>query len=208
MVITLQSQFQARHPRRVAAAALAGSALLLAVAFASPPWRPEPYALGYGETVPELVTIPDEIPALPALAPEPVRPSFLPQFTLLPEDQRGADPDDLFLRSTRDRPAPPLRISAGGFAAARETAPVPVFRVEPRYPELLREAGLEGVVHLTLTVGESGDVIAVRVVGPDAPAALVEAAVAAAWRWRFTPARQGVKPVRAVTSLSFAFRIR
>jgi TonB family protein len=137
-----------------------------------------------------------------------VRPSFLPQFTLVPEDQPGADPDDLFRDLARDIPPPAVGVGSGAFAAARETAPVPVLRVEPRYPELLREAGLEGVVHLALTVGESGEVIAVRVIGPDAPAALVEAAVAAAWRWRFTPARQGVKPVRAVTSLSFAFRIR
>ena len=208
MVITLQARIQSQHRRRVAATALAGSALLLLAALLSPPWRPAPYVPDYDEAVPELVTIPDEIPPLPALLPEPVRPAFLPQFTLVAEDETGDDPDALFPGVEDGLPMPPIAIHAGKFAAARETPPTPILRVDPAYPELLREAGLEGTVWLSVVVGATGDVIAVRALNPDAPAALVEAAVAAAWRWRFRPARQGVKPVRAVTTLGFTFRIR
>ena len=57
-------------------------------------------------------------------------------------------------------------------------------RVEPEYPDLARRMGIFGVVKLALIVDCVGRVVRVYTLSGDS--ILADAAVAAAWRWRYT----------------------
>jgi TonB family protein len=73
-------------------------------------------------------------------------------------------------------------------------APVLVTRVDPRYPEFARKAGLSGNVQLRLLVDVDGRISRVEVVS-GAPGGMTEAATEAVRRWVYEPARMGGKPV-------------
>jgi TonB family protein len=77
--------------------------------------------------------------------------------------------------------------------------------VEPSYPEAAQAAGIEGTVHLQLTVTETGAVADVSVVG--GPDALVDAAVAAVRQYRFEPARLGNEPVAVRVDYRMTFAL-
>jgi len=72
--------------------------------------------------------------------------------------------------------------------------PVLVTRVDPRYPEFARKAGLSGEVQLKVLVDVDGRVSRVEVVA-GAPGGMTEAATEAVRRWGYRPARVGGKPV-------------
>lgn len=73
-------------------------------------------------------------------------------------------------------------------------APVLVTRVDPRYPEFARKAGLSGDVQLRLLVDVDGRISRVEVVA-GAPGGMTEAATEAVRRWVYEPARVGGQPV-------------
>ena len=74
-----------------------------------------------------------------------------------------------------------------------DEAPAVVSRVIPAYPDLAREAGVDGVVRLRVLVGLDGRVKDVHV--DSGSPLLQEAAVAAARQWVFTPALSSKHPV-------------
>jgi TonB family protein len=84
--------------------------------------------------------------------------------------------------------------------------PVLVMSVEPDYPELARQAELEGEVGLLIVVDETGRVERAKVVR--SVHGLDEAAVAAVLQWRFEPARQRDVPVRVQVFQTVRFRLR
>jgi len=61
-----------------------------------------------------------------------------------------------------------------------------ITRVEPEYPDLLRQRGIGGTVRMQVLIAASGNVKEVKLRGGDA--ALGEAAVAAVRRWKYAPA--------------------
>jgi len=65
----------------------------------------------------------------------------------------------------------------------------------PRYPALSRKLGEEGEVQLKLLVKADGSVGEVQVRRSSGYARLDQAALRAAARWRFVPARQGSTPI-------------
>ena len=73
-------------------------------------------------------------------------------------------------------------------------APVLVTRVDPRYPEFARKAGMSGDVQLKLLVDADGKVSRVDVVA-GAPGGMTEAATEAVRRWVYQPARVAGRPV-------------
>ncbi len=101
---------------------------------------------------------------------------------------------------------------AGGSAPLPADAPSPgappslKTRVEAEYPpEALRDR-VEATVGLELEVDEAGNVTAVRVVAP-AGHGFDEAALAAAKRFTFDPAKQDGRPVRSTLQLAFEFHL-
>jgi TonB family protein len=70
-------------------------------------------------------------------------------------------------------------------------------KVQPEYPQLAREAGVDGKVVLAVLVGADGRVRDVKVV--KSIPMLDAAAVYAVWRWRFRPYELRGRPVSAWT---------
>lgn len=66
---------------------------------------------------------------------------------------------------------------------------------QPVYPEVAKEAGIEGEVTLLYTVTESGRVDDVRVVESEPPGTFDDAALAAVRTWRYRPLRRGGEPL-------------
>lgn len=78
---------------------------------------------------------------------------------------------------------------AGDGRGVPVTPPRVVSAVQPKYPSSARSAGVEGVVGVKMLVNASGKVENAYVVRSSGNAALDEAAVAAVYKWRFSPAK-------------------
>jgi protein TonB len=77
-------------------------------------------------------------------------------------------------------------------------------KVEPLYPEDLRQRNVQGVVVLDAVIGRDGTVVRLRPIsGPDA---LGSAAIEAVKWWRFRPYRVDGRAVEVETTLAVDFR--
>jgi periplasmic protein TonB len=99
-----------------------------------------------------------------------------------------------------DSPKRPLLLHSG------ITAPRKVVDVPPNYPEIARNARIDGLVIIEATIDEHGNVIEARVLKSvsllDAPA------LAAVRQWKFTPARLNGEPVPVVMTVTVNFQLR
>lgn len=77
----------------------------------------------------------------------------------------------------------------------------------PRYPEVARERGWEGVVVLTVAVSVSGTPDSVAVTRSSGHSALDQAALDAVRRWRFEPARRIGIAIAGTVSVPIRFRL-
>jgi len=85
-------------------------------------------------------------------------------------------------------------------------APQVVIRAtSPEYPEIARQAGLEGVVEATFVVGKSGRVTEIiELTGPDI---FLEAVLAAIDQMLYAPAIQNYYPARIMVRMTFRFQL-
>jgi protein TonB len=90
--------------------------------------------------------------------------------------------------------------------AYSEELPASLIRVEPEYPPLAREAGVDGRVVAQVHVGVDGLVQNVQMDPRHSIPMLDEAAIAAAHQWVFSPARVCGRPVAVWVSLPFEFQ--
>ncbi|WP_036591812.1 energy transducer TonB [Oceanospirillum maris] len=85
--------------------------------------------------------------------------------------------------------------------------PMPLSRVNPRYPRKAIRRGLEGEVLLEFTVDANGDVVtdSIKIISATPEGVFDRASVRALARWRFQPRKQGGKalPFRARQTLVF-----
>lgn len=88
-----------------------------------------------------------------------------------------------------------------------EEPPVPIVRIQPKYPEMARKAGVEGVVVLHVLIDKAGKVRDIRVI-KGIGAGLDEAAVEATRQSTWTPAIQNHKPVAVWVSCPVRFKLR
>ena len=79
--------------------------------------------------------------------------------------------------------------------------------VKPEYPDLAREAGVEGTVKLQLLVGLDGHVVRAIVRAGGSVPMLDEAAIAAALRTVFTPALANGRPVKVWVTQDYRFTL-
>ena len=89
-----------------------------------------------------------------------------------------------------------------------EQYPEPVTQVRPDYPEIAREAGVEGLVIVKVLVGKTGHVLDARLDSKRQVPLLNAAALFAARRWVFTPALANGRPVAVWTAIPFHFVLR
>jgi len=78
-------------------------------------------------------------------------------------------------------------------------------RIDPEYPPMAKQLHLEGAVQLEAHIGENGAVEEVKPLTGNA--ILMNAAVAAVKRWKFTPFLADGKPTKAVADMSFSFKL-
>ncbi|MFP4460550.1 MAG: energy transducer TonB [Candidatus Zixiibacteriota bacterium] len=83
-------------------------------------------------------------------------------------------------------------------------------RVDPKYPELAKKSGMEGLVLVEVIISKEGDVTSAKVVGvrpKGVEGFFEEAAVNAARKFKFTPAKQRGKPVAVKKKIPFEFSL-
>lgn len=90
---------------------------------------------------------------------------------------------------------------------AFDSPPQVVTRVVPEYPLAARVGGAEGTVVLNANVDAQGRIMRVWVARSTAPEALVESAMDALYRFRFSPGSQQGIPVPCTVAVPFNFRL-
>lgn len=99
--------------------------------------------------------------------------------------------------------------------------PVPIHYPTPKYPEIMRRAGIQGIIFLQLEVSEKGDVTSAtvqqsRFSGPKGEQLsgesndyrpLEESALKTAKEWKFKPAMKSGKPIKTFITLPIKFRL-
>jgi protein TonB len=78
-------------------------------------------------------------------------------------------------------------------------------KVDPEYPAMAKQLHLEGAVQLEAHIGENGAVEEVKPLTGNA--VLMNSAMAAIKKWRFSPFLADGKPVKAIADLSFKFKL-
>jgi TonB family protein len=119
------------------------------------------------------------------------------------------DPDSLDRRYPRQREAskPPTKSSGGmqvdyfGF----DEPPMPIFRMQPQYPDSALQAKLGGKVRIFLLINEFGEVFKAQSVQADGPQCLVDAALRAGRQWRFLPGVHRLAPIETSCLVPFEF---
>ncbi|MDH3214918.1 MAG: energy transducer TonB [Candidatus Krumholzibacteria bacterium] len=196
--------FKAKYPRYVRNALLGAVVFHVLVFVLSPPFTFKPYRLKEEQF--EVIDVPDNIEI-----PPPPKEIAMPQVPVEAADDEDADTEDLPETTFDDfdempPPPPPGGGDQGVFLAFDEPPTLKHFEV-PVYPELAREAGIEGTVRVKVLVMEDGKVSSVSVVSSDVTPAMEKAALAAAKKCRFNPAKQRTTPVKAHVMIPFHFRL-
>ncbi len=88
-----------------------------------------------------------------------------------------------------------------------EVKPKPEYLPQPDYPELARQAGIEGNAVVEALVDVDGKIIDAKILKSSGNEALDQAAVKAAQNARFTPAKQRDMFVRVWVSIPFRFTL-
>ncbi len=89
-----------------------------------------------------------------------------------------------------------------------EVKPQPVFNPVPKYPELAKQAGIEGTTVVKMLVDIDGSVRDVKILKSSGNQMLDQSALAAAKQSKFTPAKQRDKFVRVWVSRPFRFKLQ
>jgi len=161
---------------------------------------------------------PDRSSAMPLPSP-PRRDSLSPELPEPPPETKIANPNpqpetrnqEPETRNQEPEPRNQEQLDAPAPSQARVDAvkpPSPMRRIKPDYPRGARERREEGDVTLELGISAEGTVDSVKIVSSCGFAELEAAAVAAARKARFNPARQGGKAIPHSARMTLQFRLK
>lgn len=112
------------------------------------------------------------------------------------------------------REAPPLPpptrvgpVNERGTPFFVDEIPAPVREVKPEYPDIAKQAGVEGLVIVDVLVGTNGRVVEAQIDPRINVLMLNESALKAARQWVFTPAIQRGQPVMVWMKLPFHYTL-
>ena len=199
---TAESILRSRYYRYLEVSTAFAVVVHAVVFFAWPPYVPRPYQIQ--ERKLEVLNLPEgiDIPPPPA---EVERPE-LPQ-----EAEISADvSEEATIAPTEFNPfAPPVIPSRPEPEAfyAFDSPPEVLRAVEPRYPDRAMEAEAEGEVLVEVIIDENGRVVSAKVIDSDTIDVLENAALEAAYKFLFKPARQGDVPVKCRVVIPFRFTL-
>jgi protein TonB len=201
--VTANAQFKAKYTKYLQIGFLF-ALLIHAVAFAFwPEYVPSVYKLR--EERIEVVDIPPEI-EIPPPPEEIARPEVAVEVEASDEASEEETIAPTFLDADNLPPAPPPPPPEPEMFFAFDTYPVVIQNATPVYPELARKAEVEGTVVVMVTIDESGNVISAWIAETSAEV-LNQAAIEAAYKFRFTPAKQRDVAVKATISIPFRFSL-
>jgi protein TonB len=121
----------------------------------------------------------------------------------------GTAPPKVVVASDDEPPPPPkptpeprrnVTISGGVLTGKAVSKP------QPSYPPIARAARAAGTVVVSVTVDEAGKVVAAHAVSGNP--LLTQAAVQAAYGWRFSPTLLSGQPVKVTGTISFVFNLQ
>ncbi|MGH9363883.1 MAG: TonB family protein [Thermoanaerobaculia bacterium] len=127
---------------------------------------------------------------------DPRRPAIVPEKARAPQDIEVTDAAPVQTPSAEETEG----------EAGQGEPPVLLSKVDPRYPEEARRAGVEGTVVLDVTVDAGGDVTDVDVLR-GLPLGVSEAAVEAVRHWKYRPAQGPNGPVASRKTLRIVFAL-
>jgi protein TonB len=104
-------------------------------------------------------------------------------------------------------PPPPSTADQAQEFYAFDEPPVLIKFVNPKYPDLARQAGIEGTVLLNVLVGDDGKVLQVSVIQSDVTPAMEKAAMEASRQFMFKPAKQRTVSVKARVAIPIRFKL-
>jgi protein TonB len=203
---TANNEFKARYGKYVRWSLLIAVAFHILAFIFTPQFTITPYKLREEQF--EVVEIPDQID----LPPPP--PDVPPPPVAVQAAEDDADATDEVAETTfenfEDMPPPPPPSGGGGAEVflAFDEPPTLMEYSAPEYPPLAREAGIEGTVAIRVLVSEEGKVLDATVLSSDVTPAMNQAAVQAALKCRFRPAKQRTVPVKAHVMIPFQFKLR
>jgi TonB family protein len=112
---------------------------------------------------------------------------------------------DVAFHLTDEAAAPPGGEPESACSGGAEQTPCPIHRVAPVYPPLARQARIQGVVRLNVTVGKEGLVKSVELVSGHP--LLARAAEEAVRQWVYRPRLLNGEPVEATTRTDVGFTL-
>jgi hypothetical protein len=143
-------------------------------------------------------------PSENSAAAEPVVPPPAPAVAGVPAASIPALPVPVVDRP----PAPPVEQKPSEPAAPELKPAILINRIEPvPPPAAVRKLTQPVVIQVRLTIDPKGEVVDAQAIGAksDVEVQLARAAVDAGWRWKFTPAALGGRPVLSTMTIQFAF---
>jgi TonB family protein len=119
----------------------------------------------------------------------------------------GAPPAALMpsVARSESQPAPPPSAAPRVFTGRSATDPTLISSTHPTYPDMAKQAKVQGNVVVSFTVDPKGNVIDAKVVS--GPTLLREAALEAVKKWRYSPAILDGKPTPAQLTVNVNFRM-
>ncbi len=205
VVAVANQKFKAGYNRYLRNSLYATLVLHFVGIYFSPHFEFKPYVLKEQEFI-VIDTAEDfELPPPPKEIDQPVVP-------IAAEEGEEVDEETEIAPTSFDRienlppPPPPPSESASEFYAFDEP-PQLIKYIPPSYPALARQAGIEGTVLLRVVVGKDGKVESASVIQSDVTPAMEKAAVAAARKFLFRPAKQRTVPVRASMAVPIRFKL-
>ncbi|MFH0778578.1 MAG: energy transducer TonB [Candidatus Eisenbacteria bacterium] len=203
MRVTANSLFKQKYNKYLEFSILGAIVIHAAVFYFAPPYVPSPYQLT--ERKLEVIDLPPNIEVPPP--PEDIERPQLPQEAEISDD---VDTEETIAPTEFDPFEPPVIPSqpeAPNVFVAFDTYPEVIRRVSPEYPDLAKEAEAEGSVQVEVIIDETGRVVDARVKASDTIQALNQAALEAARKFLFKPAKQRDVPVKCRIVIPFRFTL-
>jgi TonB family protein len=200
---TAHQKLKLNYPKFMFGASVAAVVVCgLGMAF-SPPYVESPYQLR--EKKMSAVTISEQI-----YIPPPPKEFAAPELPVQEiEASDDADAEDT-IGITDFNPFEPPSIPQASSSAPEEfvafdSPPEVVYSEAPEYPEMAQESEASGTVWVIVVINEEGKVVSAEISESDAAPALEEAAIEAAYKFLFNPAKQRDRAVRCRIMIPFDF---